>query len=166
MTERPGHHHGAGEARMNRGLQLAQAFVALSDTYAAEFDPLRLCHRLVLTCRDLLDTDAAAVMIADARGSLRAMAATDEDAAFAELAQTRTGPGPCMDCFRAEEPVSVADMAAEHAGPRGDDALHARDDVVTAGRFGRPVHQSERRRGPARGARPPRPGVPPAGAAG
>ncbi|MFF0204529.1 hypothetical protein [Streptomyces sp. NPDC005017] len=27
---------------MNRERQLAQAFVALSDTYAAEFDPLQL----------------------------------------------------------------------------------------------------------------------------
>lgn len=51
------------------------------------FDPLHLFHCLVHACQDLLDVDAAAVMIADARGSLRTMATTDEDAAFAELLQ-------------------------------------------------------------------------------
>ena len=97
---------------MNRERQLAQAFLALSDTYAAEFDPLHLFHSLVHACRDLLDIDAAAVMIADARGGLRTMASTDEDAAFTELLQLQNGHGPCMDCYRIGEPVSVPDIAA------------------------------------------------------
>ncbi|WP_210570995.1 GAF domain-containing protein [Streptomyces sp. GESEQ-4] len=98
---------------MNRERQLAQAFVVLADTYAAQFDPLHLFHRLVHACRDLLDVDAAAVMIADARGSLKTMAATDEDAAFAELLQLQNGHGPCMDCYRTGEPVSVLDITTE-----------------------------------------------------
>jgi signal transduction protein with GAF and PtsI domain len=100
---------------MNRERQLAQAFLALSDTYAAEFDPLHLFHSLVHACRDLLDVDAAAVMIADARGGLRTMASTDEDAAFTELLQLQNGHGPCVDCYRIGEPVSVPDIAAEQA---------------------------------------------------
>ncbi|MCX5257144.1 GAF domain-containing protein [Streptomyces canus] len=100
---------------MNRERQLAQAFLALSDTYAAEFDPLHLFHSLVHACRDLLDIDAAAVMIADARGGLRTMASTDEDAAFTELLQLQNGHGPCMDCYRIGEPVSVPDIATEQA---------------------------------------------------
>lgn len=99
---------------MNRERELAQAFVALSDTYAAEFDPLQLFHHLVQACRDLLDVDAAAVMVADARGRLKTMAMTDEDAAVAELLQVQSGRGPCMDCFRTGRPVSVPDIAAEH----------------------------------------------------
>lgn len=98
---------------MNRERQLAQAFLALSDTYAAEFDPLHLFHSLVHACQDLLDVDAAAVMIADARGGLRTMASTDEDAAFTELLQLQSGNGPCMDSYRIGEPVSVPDIAAE-----------------------------------------------------
>ncbi|MFE9764071.1 GAF domain-containing protein [Streptomyces sp. NPDC005808] len=58
--------------------------------------------------------DAAAVMIADARGSLRTMATTDEDGAFAELLQLQNGQGPCMDCCRTGEPVSVPDIAGEY----------------------------------------------------
>jgi transcriptional regulator with GAF, ATPase, and Fis domain len=99
---------------MNRERQVTQAFLALSDTYTAEFDPLHLFHRLVHTCQNLVDVDAAAVMIADARGGLKTMASTDEDAAFAELLQLQNGHGPCMDCYRTGEPVSVPDMAAEY----------------------------------------------------
>ncbi|WP_406456645.1 hypothetical protein OH768_23535 [Streptomyces sp. NBC_01622] len=65
---------------MNRERQLAQAFVVLADTMPRGSTPLRLFHCLVHACRDLLDVDAAAVMIADAHGSLRTMATTDEDA--------------------------------------------------------------------------------------
>ncbi|MFL5999436.1 MAG: GAF and ANTAR domain-containing protein [Streptomyces sp.] len=100
---------------MNRERQLAQAFLALSDTYAAEFDPLHLFHNLVHACHDLLDVDAAAVMIADARGGLRTMASTEEAVAFTELLQLQSGHGPCMDCYRIGEPVSVPDIAAEQA---------------------------------------------------
>ncbi|MER7577115.1 GAF and ANTAR domain-containing protein [Streptomyces sp. NPDC126514] len=98
---------------MNRERRLAQAFVVLADTYAAEFDPLHLFHRLVHACRNLLEVDAVAVMMADARGSLKTMAATDEDAALAELMQTQSGHGPCMDCYRTGEPVSVPGIATE-----------------------------------------------------
>ncbi|WP_328412453.1 GAF domain-containing protein [Streptomyces violaceus] len=99
---------------MNRERRLAQAFVVLADTYAAEFDPLHLFHRLVHTCQDLLDVDEAGVMIADARGSLKTMATTDEDDVFAELLRLQNGHGPCVDCYRTVEPVSVPDMATEY----------------------------------------------------
>ncbi|MEU0252444.1 GAF and ANTAR domain-containing protein [Streptomyces sp. NPDC006184] len=105
----------AREASMNRERELATAFVDLADTYAPGFDPLRLFQRLVHTCRGLLDVDAAAVMIADARGTLKTMAATEEQAAFIELMQMQTGSGPCMDCYRTGEGRSVPDIAAERA---------------------------------------------------
>lgn len=98
---------------MNRERELAKAFVDLSDTYASEFDPLHLFHRLVHACQGLLEVDAAAVMIADARGGLKTMAATDEEAAFVELLQTQTGRGPCMDCYRTGVARSIPDITAE-----------------------------------------------------
>ncbi|QNP75391.1 GAF and ANTAR domain-containing protein [Streptomyces roseirectus] len=100
---------------MNRERQLAEAFVTLSDTYATEFDPLHLFHHLVHTCRDLLGIDAASVMIADARGVLRTMAATDDAAAFTELLYLQTGCGPCVDCYRTGEPVALPDDGAASA---------------------------------------------------
>ncbi|MFG2466062.1 GAF and ANTAR domain-containing protein [Streptomyces canus] len=98
---------------MNRERELATAFVGLADTYAPDFDPLRLFDRLVHSCRRLLDVEAAAVMIADARGTLKTIAATEDEAAFIELMQTQTGRGPCMDCYRTGESRSVPDVTAE-----------------------------------------------------
>ncbi|MFE9677763.1 GAF and ANTAR domain-containing protein [Streptomyces sp. NPDC006259] len=98
---------------MNRERELAQAFVDLADTYASDFDPLILFDRLVHTCRGLLDVDAAAVMIADGRGILKTMAATEDGAAFVELLQMQTGRGPCMDCFRTGEARGIPDVTAE-----------------------------------------------------
>ncbi|WP_416968053.1 GAF domain-containing protein [Streptomyces sp. 4F14] len=102
---------------MNRERQLVRAFVALSDTYAAEFDPLHLFHRLVHTCQDLLDVDAAAVMIADARGGLRTMAATADGSAFADLLHLQNGHGPAADSYRTGERVTVPGPAASERWP-------------------------------------------------
>ncbi|MGW6486783.1 GAF and ANTAR domain-containing protein [Streptomyces sp. NPDC055056] len=98
---------------MNREQQMAKAFVGLADTYAPEFDPLHLFNTLVHACREMLAVDAAAVMIADARGGLRTMAATEEGAAFIELLQMQTGRGPCMKCYRTGQTISVPDVTAE-----------------------------------------------------
>ncbi|MFE3037871.1 GAF and ANTAR domain-containing protein [Streptomyces canus] len=99
---------------MNRERELAKVFVDLADTYAPQFDPLHLFDRLVHSCRQLLQVDAAAVMIADARGTLKTMAATHEEAAFVELMQMQTGQGPCMDCYRTGHARSIPDITTEH----------------------------------------------------
>ncbi|MGW5774183.1 GAF and ANTAR domain-containing protein [Streptomyces longwoodensis] len=99
---------------MNRERELAKAFVDLADTYAPQFDPLFLFGRLVHSCRHLLEVDAAAVMVADARGTLKTMAATEEEAAFVELMQMQTGRGPCMDCYRTGRGRGIPDITAEH----------------------------------------------------
>ncbi|MEV0981540.1 GAF and ANTAR domain-containing protein [Streptomyces sp. NPDC049915] len=99
---------------MNRERELAQAFVDLADTYAEEFDPLRLFDRLVHTCQGLLDVSAAAVMMADARGTMTTMAATEEEAAFIEVLQMQTGRGPCMECFRTGRSRDIPDISTEY----------------------------------------------------
>lgn len=98
---------------MSREQQLAKAFVGLADTLTEEFDPLSLFHRLVTGCVELLDVDAAAVMMADARGSLRTMAASRDEAAFLELLQLQTGTGPCVDSYRTGLAVAIPDIARE-----------------------------------------------------
>jgi transcriptional regulator with GAF, ATPase, and Fis domain len=96
---------------MSREQQLARAFVGLSDTLSAEFDPLTLFHRLVGDCVALLDADAAAVMMANTHGALRTMAASSEEAAFLELLQLQSGAGPCVDCYRSGEPTGTPDIS-------------------------------------------------------
>ncbi|MFJ9644090.1 GAF and ANTAR domain-containing protein [Streptomyces sp. NPDC101206] len=99
---------------MTREQQLARAFVSLADTLAPDFDPLSLFDGLVGHCVDLLDADAGGVMMGDARGGLRIMAASGEEAVLLELLQLQTGSGPCVDCYHSGQPLTVPDLAAEH----------------------------------------------------
>ncbi|MFH7596705.1 GAF and ANTAR domain-containing protein [Streptomyces racemochromogenes] len=98
---------------MTREQQLARAFVSLADTLAPGFDPLSLFDGLVRHCVGLLDADAGGVMMGDARGGLRIMAASGEDAVLLELLQLQTGSGPCLDCYHSGLPLSVPDLAAD-----------------------------------------------------
>ena len=86
----------------------------------AAIRPLYLFNRLVHSCRQLLEVDAAAVVIADARGTLKTTAATEEEAAFVELMQMQTGRGPCMDCYRTGRGFRcpVADALGNRTPPR------------------------------------------------
>jgi hypothetical protein len=118
MNEHEQEHRGDQEAGMSREQQLVRAFVALADTVSPDFDPLALFEILVADCVRFLDVDASAVMMADARGGLRTMAASDEQAAFLELLQLQTGRGPCMRCYRSGEPVTIPDLSqAEERWP-------------------------------------------------
>lgn len=97
---------------MNREQQVSRAFLALSDTFATEFDPLGLFEDLVARCVELLDVTAAGVLLDDARGRLRLMAASSEEASVLEVLQLQTETGPCVECYRTGVPVSVPDLSA------------------------------------------------------
>jgi hypothetical protein len=100
----------------NREQLLAVTFVELADTLVAEFDVVDFLHRLADRCVRLLDVDAAGLMLADQRGSLRVVASSSEQARLVELFQLQHEEGPCLECFRTGLPVSEANLAA--AGPR------------------------------------------------
>ncbi|MFJ8160356.1 GAF and ANTAR domain-containing protein [Streptomyces sp. NPDC096136] len=113
MTSLKPNRDGKQATEMTREQQLARAFVSLADTLAPDFDPLSLFDGLVGHCVGLLDADAGGVMMGDARGGLRIMAASGEDAVLLELLQLQTGSGPCVDCYHSGQALSVADLAAE-----------------------------------------------------
>jgi hypothetical protein len=50
---------------------------------------------------ELLDADAAGIMLADPHGQLQVMAATSENARLTELMQLQADEGPCLRCYRA-----------------------------------------------------------------
>ena len=50
-------------------------------------------------------------MLGDARRELRAVAASEQDAAGHGAAAAAGDEGPCLDCFQTATPVSVADLA-------------------------------------------------------
>jgi hypothetical protein len=95
------------------GQLLSATFVELTDTMVADFDVIDFLHVLTDRSVQLLDVSAAGLLLADPRGVLRVVAASSEAARLLELFQLQNDQGPCLDCFRGGQPVTVADLNAE-----------------------------------------------------
>jgi transcriptional regulator with GAF, ATPase, and Fis domain len=93
------------------GELLSDTFVELTDTLVAGFDVIDFLHMLTSRSAQLLDVDAAGLLLADPRGELRIVAASSEVARLIELFQIQNDEGPCLDCFRTGQPVHAADLA-------------------------------------------------------
>jgi transcriptional regulator with GAF, ATPase, and Fis domain len=101
------------------GELLSETFVELTDTMVAGFDVIDFLHVLTDRSVQLLDVSAAGLLLADPRGQLRVVAASSQAARLLELFQLQNDQGPCLDCFRAGQPVAAADLAAAgHRWPR------------------------------------------------
>jgi len=95
--------------------RLALAFVELADTLVAGFDLMEFLHTLTERCVELLEVDAAGLLLADSRGALRLVAASTEQARVAELFQIQNDEGPCLDCYRTGQVVITSDIRAAQA---------------------------------------------------
>ena len=95
------------------GQLLSETFVELTDTMVADFDVIDFMHVLTDRSVQLLDVAAAGLLLADPRGELRVVAASSEAARLLELFQLQNDEGPCLECFRAGQPVSVTDLSTE-----------------------------------------------------
>lgn len=96
--------------------RLAEVFVEVADTLVDDFDLIEFLQALATHTSELIDARAAGLMLADSRGRLQLMAASDERAEMLELFQAQALEGPCQDCFRQGRPVVNADL--EHASGR------------------------------------------------
>ena len=94
------------------GELLSATFVELTDTMVAGFDVIDFLHVLTDRSVQLLDVSAAGLLLADPRGELRVVAASSEAARLLELFQLQSDQGPCLDCFRAGQPIDAEDLAA------------------------------------------------------
>ena len=90
--------------------RLAQAFVELADTLVAGYDLMEFLQTLTDRCVELLEVDAAGLLLADSRGALRLVAASTEQARVVELFQIQNDEGPCLDCYRTGKAVIVSDI--------------------------------------------------------
>jgi hypothetical protein len=97
---------------MAREQRLAEVFVELADTLVAEFDVVDFLQTLTERCVELVDTDAAGLMLNDQRGNLHVVAYTDESARLLELFELQKAEGPCLDCFATGQVIANVDMAA------------------------------------------------------
>ena len=97
---------------MAREQRLAEVFVELADTLVEEFDVIDFLQTLTERCVELVDTDAAGLMLDDQRGNLQVVAYTDESARLLELFELQKAEGPCLDCFATGRVIANVDMAA------------------------------------------------------
>ncbi len=97
---------------MTREVRLSRAFVSLADSLVEDYDVIELLDQLVAYSVDLLTAQAAALLLVDGQGQLRAAASSSESADLMELLQLQFGEGPCLECVATGAPVSVPDLAA------------------------------------------------------
>jgi GAF domain-containing protein len=104
---------------MSTEQRLTQVFVELADTLVDEFDALDFLHTLTERTVELLNADAAGVILSDQHGSLQVVASTSNRAQVLELFELQAAEGPCLDCFNTGRAVANIDLAvAETRWPR------------------------------------------------
>lgn len=100
---------------MSREALLARTFVELADTLVDNFDVVDLLTRLATRCIEVLDVEAAGIMLAGPEGQLRVMASSSEAMRVLELFEIQTREGPCVDTHRTGTAVVNQDLAAVNA---------------------------------------------------
>jgi GAF domain-containing protein len=106
---------------------LADAFVGLADSLVANYDVIDVLDRLVGYSVTLLAADAAGIMLVDSHDRLRVVASSCEESDWTELMQIQADEGPCIDCVRTGQPVTVVDLdTAAGRWPRFAAVLHER----------------------------------------
>ncbi|HEX5116125.1 MAG TPA: GAF and ANTAR domain-containing protein [Pseudonocardiaceae bacterium] len=90
--------------------RLLDTFVELADTLTDDFDVIDFLHLLVERCVELLDVEAAGLLLADEHGHLRLMASSNEHVRVLELFQLQNDEGPCLEAFTTGARVSSADL--------------------------------------------------------
>jgi GAF domain-containing protein len=97
---------------------LGRAFVELADTLVGDFDAVDFLHTLAGRCVELLDVDAAGLMLADPSGGLRVVASSSEQAMLLEAFEAQNEEGPCLDCYRTGMPVVEGELDRSDRWPR------------------------------------------------
>lgn len=98
--------------------QLAEVFVEVADTLVEDFDVIEFLDRLTQRTAQLSRSSAAGLVLADPRGSLQFVAASQESVHLLELFQLQNDEGPCLDCFRSGSAVVNSDLDGPEARDR------------------------------------------------
>jgi GAF domain-containing protein len=93
--------------------RLADVFVEVADTLVDEFDLIDFLHNLADHAVDVSGASSAGLVLADQNDVLHFMAASGQGARHLELFQLQHSEGPCLDCYRTQEPVITSDLGRE-----------------------------------------------------
>ena len=95
---------------MTREEKLARTLVELADTLVADFDVVELLTLLADRCVEVLNVEAAGLMLVAPEGDLRVMASSSETMRVLELFEVQSQEGPCLDSYRTGEQVVNQDL--------------------------------------------------------
>ena len=95
---------------MTREAVLTRTLVELADTLVGDFDVIDILTLLADRCVEVLEVEAAGVMLATPDGQLRVMASSSEAMRVLEVFEVQSQEGPCLDCHRTGEAVVNQDL--------------------------------------------------------
>lgn len=98
-------------------VRLLQVLVEFARTIVGPYDLDDVLATLSSDVAQLLHVDGAGVMLQDADGVLRFIAASDDHIGQVERLQTETGEGPCVDAHTTGRRVLVDDLAVTDRFP-------------------------------------------------
>ena len=98
-------------ARPTREEQITEAFVAIADTLVAGFDIPDYMDSLATRCQELLDVQAAGLLLADPLGRPQVVATSSHQAQLLEVFETQSDEGPCVECLSTG--LTVEDIDAD-----------------------------------------------------
>ena len=99
----------------SREHEIVRSFVDLSNELVDDYDVVEMLSLLTSHCASLLDISSAGLLLADGRDVLHLMASSSERTHHLELFQIQRDEGPCLDCYREQQPIRVTDLEAEQA---------------------------------------------------
>ncbi len=103
---------------LDREGHLIRVFVSMADTLVSNFDVVDLFHELVVSSTELLDVEQAGLLVVDADGELRVVAASSEATGVLELLEFENHGGPGVEAFRSGQPVLSGSLDGSEASAR------------------------------------------------
>ena len=90
--------------------RLADVFVEFADTLIDDYDVIEFLLIVTNRTAELIGGSDVGLLLADQRGRLQFMAASNEDVKRLEIFQVQVDEGPCHDAFQTGRPVVNADL--------------------------------------------------------
>lgn len=97
---------------MTREQALARTLVELADTLVDDFDVVDILTLLADRCVEVLDVQAAGIMLATPDGQLRVIASSSEAMRILEAFEIQAQEGPCLDCYHTGQAIVNQDLDA------------------------------------------------------